>query len=428
MTSPASAPLSPATTSCVIWSCSRDDLDRAARQREIGAGPIDPLRPREDARPRGDAAAVAVLSPDVVADFTRSFGSLAQELLTAPSGVIVLVPWKEPPARSIRADGAIRSFLCDGATFRALQRHAPASDADSLCFALLHGLLNDHLAAARVTVKQLPFERNPTVTSNFGRAALIMAHRGGLDHLSTALRSIRDADGGDGIDVHVGLDVEDHQAYRPIRRQFPSVTFFKVDPPSAGLFVVRQGLLERAVEPLFCLHDSDDVSCSDRFAVQFDALRRTGADMLGCHELRIDEVNRTVEAHRFPPDVQAALHDGYADCLLNGTAVGWRRALLAAGGYSTYQRIACDTQFVLRASFLLRMQNVDGFYYLRRRHGASLTVAPETAIGTPLREQLRITWTEDFEAIRTGRLDIAHSSLRPMRSAAPYALNEWIEP
>jgi hypothetical protein len=169
------------------------------------------------------------------------------------------------------------------------------------------------------------------------------------------------------------------------------------------------------------------MSCSDRFVAQFRELRRRRCSLLGCHELRVDETTGAVEAFRLPIDVQRALRTGYSESLLAGTAVGVRRAFLAAGGYSTDQVIANDTQFMLRAYFLLRMGNVDGFYYIRRRHKSALTVAPETGFGTPLRTRLRDMWAADFDAVRAGRLRLESSCLRPMHTQVEHSIREWAD-
>ena len=83
---------------------------------------------------------------------------------------------------------------------------------------------------------------------------------------------------------------------------------------------------------------------------------------------------------------------------------------------------------MLRGYFLLRMRNIDGFYYLRRRHKAALTMAPETGLGTPLREGLRAMWAADFDAVQAGTLELADSSLRRMTSKIDYTLREWAAP
>jgi hypothetical protein len=403
---------------------SRQDLERAIRQERSWA--IDYRRLSGGAEVRHDTAAVAVVSRALMPLFVDALGALATELALAPATVIVLVPWKEPPACDTRPDGVVDSFMCGAATFRAMRGAAGSMPPAGPCFSLLEGILNRRLANDRLVVRQLPFPERPTPDRLDARAALIMAHRGDPRHLVTALESIARADDAHQVNVRVGLDVESLHDYVQVRERFPGVTFCQVDPAPAGLFVIRQHLLESADEEFFYLQDSDDASCSDRFTSQLDELRRTGADVVGCHELRVDEITRTVQALRLPLDVQKALSRGYSESLLNGTAVGVRRAVLRTGGYSTNRRIANDTQFMLRAYFLLRMRNIDGFFYLRRRHKASLTMAPETGLGTPVREGLRAQWAGDFEAILRGALRLEDSSLQHMRSDVDHHFHEWL--
>ena len=98
----------------------------------------------------------------------------------------------------------------------------------------------------------------------------------------------------------------------------------------------------------------------------------------------------------------------------------YRSVFFDLGGLSTDLVIANDTQFLLRAHFNSSIRNVDEFLYIRRRHAASLTNAPETVFDNPLRRRLSSAWTHDFDAIKRGELKIEDSSLRPMRRLEPW--------
>ena len=74
---------------------------------------------------------------------------------------------------------------------------------------------------------------------------------------------------------------------------------------------------------------------------------------------------------------------------------------------------------MLRAYFSLRMRNVDDFLYIRRRHSGALTVAKETALGTPLRHFLGTTWGADFEAVKSGKARLEETSLWPRLNPHP---------
>jgi hypothetical protein len=102
-----------------------------------------------------------------------------------------------------------------------------------------------------------------------------------------------------------------------------------------------------------------------------------------------------------------------------------RSAFFNAGGLSTNLIIASDTQFLLRAYFSGSIRNVDEFLYIRRRHAASLTNAPETIYDNPLRRRLSGEWTDDFNAIKRGDLKMENSSLRPMRRTDPWTVERF---
>ena len=194
----------------------------------------------------------------------------------------------------------------------------------------------------------------------------------------------------------------------------------KFSPAPVGPYVIRQELAENSTEPLLALQDSDDLSCYDRFQVQSDALAEMGCDIVGSHELCLDEMRGVVQPVRFPLDGSAALALCANHALLHGTLMTYRSVFFDLGGLSTDLIIANDTQFLLRAHFNSSIRNVDEFLYLRRRHAASLTNTPETIFDNPLRRRLSSMWTQDFNAIKRGELKIEDSSLRPMRRLEPW--------
>jgi hypothetical protein len=187
-----------------------------------------------------------------------------------------------------------------------------------------------------------------------------------------------------------------------------------------GPYVIRQELANRCDEPMLLFQDSDDVSCYDRFTTLCAEMRHSGCDLIGSHELQVDEVSCKVIAARYPLDVCDALRAGNDGALLLGTSMIKRKAFIRIGGFSMDQVIASDTQFLLRAYFALRIRNADSFLYIRRIHRASLTAAPETKIGVPLRQHLSSLWKADFIAVRDGRKRLEQSSLRPMAGTVPY--------
>jgi|SRR5579871_3149279 len=364
--------------------------------------------------------AVALLDPATEPLLAESARALAEEFDQGPGQAVILLPRQEAPEIEARDDGPVRSFLCAGSVLRDLRSLHPEAQPEALCFLLLKEIINGALNVGRVVVRQLPYRgRQGPAHPNGGPAALLMAHRGDADHLRAALKFLAAADDED-MRVRVGLDLDDTPAYRAVAASHPGVEFFQVKPTPAGPYLIRQALADRAQEPLLVFHDSDDISCSDRFCCLRTELAAGNCDLAGSHELRVDEISRRVHAFRFPLDVTRALHTGPAHALLHATSMVRRAGFAAAGGFSTNQPISGDTQFLLRAYFHIRIRNVDQFLYIRRRHARALTMNPATALGSDLRRQIERPWRDDFEAVKSGRLALEQSTLQPRRAESAH--------
>src|SRR5262249_26856302 len=159
---------------------------------------------------------------------------------------------------------------------------------ETFLFAMLREIAAGEMPVERLLVRQLPAE--PVARPQCGISkAVVVPHRGDLAHLRMALRYLARSRG-DGLSIHVGLDVDDAEAYGGVVREHRAVRFFRSDPAPLGPYVIRQELAERSTEPLICLQDSDDLSCHDRFDVLGAALAEDGYGMVGSHELCLDEM------------------------------------------------------------------------------------------------------------------------------------------
>jgi hypothetical protein len=373
---------------------------------------------------------VVILPSHLVQLFEQSAAALFDAAETSESTVTVLIRWEEPPLQNIRYDGKVSSFWCTTSVFRNLLNIASIGSLDTLCFDMLHAILNGKIDVHQLSVKQLPVrERKSDLLPLDRTAALIMAHRGKKSYLDVALTFIKRAASSSGLKVTIGLDVDDIDEYRSVSQSFQDFKFYHVAPTPAGPYVVRQKLIDHSAEDILVFQDSDDISCYDRLVVQYAEMHRTKADLIGCHQIRVDEINKCVEAFRFPLDISAALSVQNSvpltyqaqEPLLHATAMTIREGLIDAGGFSTDQKIANDTQFMLRAYFTLRMRNVDAFLYIQRRHAEALTVSENTALGIPLRQHLGGMWAADFEAVKSGETRLELTSLVPRHGAGNFS-------
>ena len=174
--------------------------------------------------------------------------------------------------------------------------------------------------------------------------------------------------------------------------------------------MIRQALADAATERFIVFHDSDDLSCRDRFHWLHTEMARLGRGLVGCHELRYDLEDRELRAARFPLDVNAALKLEPKHPQLHPTSMIASDDFRRVDGFSTDCIFGNDTQFLLRAYFQMPIRNVDRFLYLRRDRPGSLTNAPETGMANPLRIARNLSWRSDFEAVKAGRMRLEDST------------------
>jgi len=363
---------------------------------------------------------VAAIGPELIAAFEADAVPLRAELPAGGDPLIFLVKRSAPPLKRVRADGIVDALVAGAGLLRS--RSLGAIDAnvriEDLCYRVLFAVGAGEADASALLVRQLPYPADWSLTrvGPEARAALIMAHRGSVDYLKTALRYIA-RNAGLPVKVRVGLDVERPEAYAALAG---SAEFYYVRPAPCGPYVVRQELVQRSLEPAFIWQDSDDLPCSDRFVRLWAELESSGCGMVGSHELKLDEISGLVQAWRYPLDVSASLNIEAHHALLHPTSIVRRDAFHRAGGFSTDRRFSNDSQFLLRSHFSMKIRNLDEFLYIRRRHPVALTEAPDTNLRLPVRRQLRHMWNADFAAVKSGTMKLADSSLRPIAGTRRY--------
>jgi hypothetical protein len=354
--------------------------------------------------------------------FNHSENNLLDGINPRCTAVIILIPWRRPPTDDMRDDGAVHCLLCSVEVLERLRSLYPSAGVDKLCFLLLKAILNGEITVDQLLIRQLPYAvpQVPQFAAS-EPAALLMAHRGRAKHLQMALLFLALSLDGN-LNIRVGLDMETLDDHKETLQGFPDVKFYQALRAPVGPYVIRQNLADRSIENLLIFHDSDDISCYDRFCCLRAEMTRTGCDLVGSHECRVDEIEEEVRAFRFPLDASQALRSGPAHALLHPASMITRQSFWNTGGFSTDQIFGSDTQFLLRASFQLQIRNADSFLYVRRRHVGALTVAPVTALGSPLRRSVENPWRADFESVRAGRLGIHESTLRCQAAPEPREL------
>ncbi len=329
--------------------------------------------------------------------------SAAESLRQAGPMLTLLVPHRLAPVAGARHDGEVRDFVCAPE----LLRSAMVKRSGTLCYDVARAALANPLPV------HISVSGSPVAAARPGASvAVIIPHRGSTDRLHACL--LHSTAACPDANFLVGIDETVTDVHHDIVNNFPDVRFFSVQPDRAGPYVIRQFLIEQSEAAFVAFQDSDDTACAGRFAVQIQAAKESGAAITGCHELRLEEESGTVEAIRYPGDVNAALADPSAHVQLAPTTVLSRKAFLRAGGFSTRRRFASDREFLLRANLLAeKIINCDAFLYVRVRHRQSLTMDPATAPGSRYRKRFTELWESDARAVAGGTKSVAFSALRP---------------
>jgi hypothetical protein len=333
------------------------------------------------------------------------------------AGLIFLIPYKSPPTYFQSNDGTVGSFLVFGQSY-ARTALAGRSNFEKIAYQTADSYLNsDNDRPIRILQvgkagKKITQE-NRTHARELEKALLIIPHKGSIKLLNRCLLNLKNIKF---LPQQVNICFDDmsfRKIVKPGLNLGKNIFMYVNSPKNVGPYLGRHYSILNTKQEFIFFHDSDDISVEDRFIKQIHDLKDRKLDLLGSHELRIDQIAGRVVAIRYPLDVSFALSDmkGF-NSLFHPTSVISRKAYLKTGGFSTDLRFGYDSQFLLRSQFFLRIGNIDDFLYIRYKRPNSLTTNPATRIGSNLRTFLLQRWITDFRLINENKLNLQESSLK----------------
>ena len=339
----------------------------------------------------------------------------------AGSALTLLVPPRTPPETGIRRDDVVTGFLASGPLAQSILDGEACSPRER-CFRALSAVLSDDRAAIPLEIVHTASPDEPLPTPVSVSADIILAHRGGDQYLHTAVASILQP-GHDGRTI-LCFDQRPDPAQLHALAQFETLELYEVSPSPAGPYVPRQHFSLTSHARYVAFQDTDDFSLPARIPALLAFAEAHDADIVGCHELRCDELTRTVESIRLPLDANAGLRDGPIAVQLFATTVIRTDCLRRLGGFSTIRTFGADRQFQLRAHWSARMLNVDAFLYVRRLREGSLTTAVSTGMDSQVRIRANAAWVEAFNARKEGRIALDRSALRVEPSPTHFEIRD----
>jgi glycosyltransferase involved in cell wall biosynthesis len=276
-------------------------------------------------------------------------------------------------------------------------------------------------------VSLAPAARAQERRAHAAKVTAFIPHRNGHRWLEQCLDSIcrqsRRADR-----VVVADDASDVSPGAIVAR-FDGVTLLR-SAEHVGPFRLLQEVVARTPDAdAYLMQDADDWSAADRLELLLEAVEETGAEIVGCQELRVAEDDSVLLPVSYPLDANAALRErpgGYP--VLHPSALVRRDLVLRLGGYATGLRFGGDSEFLRRAAHAARVSNVPWHSYFRRDHPASLTRSPATGFGSPAREEVSrgLQARAKMNAALVARR--MKPDLMPWKTAPPIALEHVLGP
>jgi glycosyltransferase involved in cell wall biosynthesis len=244
--------------------------------------------------------------------------------------------------------------------------------------------------------------------------------------LDDCLRSLREQTRP--LDGIVVIDDASDDPPLEIVERYPEVTLLHAER-NVGPYRLIQQVMEDTDYDAYLFQDADDWSAPDRLERLLQEAERTGAELIGTQEVRVFCDEPEAVPIDWPLDVNACFAErATAFPLLHPTSLVSRDVVMAVGGFATGLRFGGDAEFLRRAHHVARVVNVPSYSYYRRIRQNSLTTAPATRIGSPVRKQIMEMTFEranrNAELVASGK----QPDLSPPRTAPPVGFTRLAGP
>jgi hypothetical protein len=381
-----------------------------------GGRPVLALLRRGVATGRPAGTSIELLTdPDVVAGICIGPSSChrARDIIEAgrriaarePSSCVVFVQKREPPRVIYREDPPVDAVLAPAVTFR--DAVICARDPDHAAYVVMSAVLGA-AGVRQLLIRTIAAPEQPERLAPAAPVTMLIPHRGPLEMLDVCMHYV-DHQSVRCEKAQVYFDEELSDQHKDWLAKNPTVEAYRSSCPGAGPYPGRQHLASEARTPWVMFQDSDDAPCADRVARLSEAFSE--GDLVGSHEVRLDDFREIVYPVRYPLDVNAALAREAGHALLHPTSMVRKAAFVRSGGFSTCRVMGSDTQFLLRAHFSMRIRNLDAFLYVKRDRAGSLTRSPATALGCPERLRLDQLWVDAFFRICDDQASLGETAL-----------------
>lgn len=337
----------------------------------------------------------------------------------------LLVPYLPPPSVSQRNDGKVRSALASSKLLPDTVFHLNKfwRMLYDLTYTYLNSPESQNIEIFQVGKPKLPADKTDTQLPDLlKRSLLIVPHKGSVKLLKRCLSHLNLIQ--DLPDSNICFDDESYKKIDNVEfvNLKPRLTSFLNNPGNVGPYLPRHYSILNSNKEFIFFQDSDDIPVNSRFFKQLSELKKRKLDIIGSHELRVDQFAKSLIIFRYPLEVIKTDSAYFLNPLFHPTSLITKRAYLKAKGFSTNIRFGYDYQFLLRACFILKMGNIDDFLYIRFKRPNSLTTKASTKLGSSVRAFLNWRWRIDYKLVNENKLDLDNSSLAVQKHQFDYQL------
>jgi hypothetical protein len=388
------------------------DLSKSVLEKELKSFDSNrEIKILANALEKNNVISIGLLKNENILNFNKELQLIEQKIDLKKSHFLVLLDHELPTTyRSTEYRPSEESFLISSDKFTQFYKEKITT---GLCYHLMLGALNHNLE--QILVHQIKHP-NPLINKAvhpIENAEVIIPHRGNLEDLAdleTALWYLEQQQVKP-RKISVCFDEFVSEHHFKIVDEHNEARFFVNFPSGVGPYPSRDALARTTEEEVIIFHDSDDISTINRIGILTDVLKNDKWDAVGSHELRVNKIEKRIEAIRFPLDVIEVQNKQNAHAIFFPTTAIKKTAYLKTGGLSTIRKHSSDSQFYRRAHFFLNIKNVDEFLYIRIKRENSLTTASSTALGTTVRLRLNQQWKTDFLKIQNRNISLLESTL-----------------
>lgn len=205
---------------------------------------------------------------------------------------LFLIEPKLPPTDSARNDEIVTNAIFKKEYLDEIIKYDKPSSIEKLCYLSAKSII-DKKNEPNIMARSYEDLSCPNSSYNLSSEfTVIIPHQGDLNYLDICLSQMHNSMKTP-KNIWVYFDEEIREEHISLASQKFSYVYRAVKPFNLGPYVARNHGYQEANSQYLCFQDSDDIPTKDRFIELYNyVVQNPFVEMAGCHELRIDEIQK----------------------------------------------------------------------------------------------------------------------------------------